>query len=363
MKNKIARKIIRFASFAAILGAVVSLVSYFFFFELGPDTTSYGTFYKESKDSLDLVMVGSSTVRDGFIPMEAYKQYGITAHSIDSSPTHLEVIEIAIDEIARTQNPKVVYIDLNGLNNQTKANAPTFVKDYYSSMPDDHETKEVKKALREKYDYLEESEEWEPFKGHNSFRQQIYWESFVYNEQFYTKGYYPQYGVKEAKVCEVDPEKTLPLSEDAKNYLSEILSLCKKHPDIQFLFGQMPRYLSDAIASFDPYQIHSPLEAMYIVRSAKKEVEEAGYRFLDYSSNDFLQNTLKLDAKTDQYDAEHLNHRGALKFTSYFSQYLMDEFFHEKPIHSEEVTKSFDEAYEGYKKAVAKAEKKLGIAS
>lgn len=361
MKNKVLKKILRFGSFALILGAVISLVSYFFFFDLGPDTTSYGTFYKETKDSLDLVMVGSSTVRDGFIPMESYKQYGITSHSIDSAPTHLEVIEIAIEEIARTQKPKVVYVDLNGLNNQTKANAQTFVQDYYSSMPSDSETKKVKKALREKYDYLSDSDDWEPFKGHNSFRQQIYWESFVYNEQLYTKGYYPQYIVKEVEVCEVDPYKTLPMSEDASTYLDEILSICKKHPDIHFLFGQMPRYLSDKIASFDAYQIHSPVDAMYIVRSAKTRVEEAGYTFLDFSSVDFLQNTLKLDPKADQYDAEHLNHRGALKFTTYFSQYLIDNYFHEKPAHSEEITKEFDEAYEGYKKVVAKAEKKLGI--
>lgn len=362
MKSKKAKHIIRICSFSAILVVVVCLISHFFFFNLGPDTTSYGTFYKETKDSLDLVMVGSSTVRDGFIPMEAYKQYGITSHSIDSSPTHLEVIEIAIDEIARTQKPKVVYIDLNGLNNQTKSNAKTFVQDYYSSMPSDDETNEIKKKLREKYNYLVDSSSWEPFSGHNSFRQQIYWESFVYNKQFYTKGYYPQSGVKEAKVCEVDPDKTLPLSEDAQTYLQEILDICKKYPDINFIFGQMPRYLSDEITSFDMYQIHSPLEAMYMVRSAKTKVEEYGYKFVDFSSLDFLQNTLKLDPKTDQYDAEHLNHRGATKFTTYFSKYLIDEYFNKQtPTHSENVTKAFDEAYTGYKKVVASVEKKLGM--
>lgn len=361
MKSKKTKNIIRFCSFSIIAITVITIIAHYFFFNLGPETTSYGTFYKEAKDSLDLVMIGSSTVRDGFIPAEAYKQQGITSHSIVSSPTHLEVIEIAIDEVARTQKPKVVYVDLNGLNNQTKANAQTFVKDYYSSMPDDDETKEVKKKLREKYTYLVSDDVWEPFSGHNSFRQQIYWESFVYNKQFYTKGYNPQKGVKEAKVCEVDPDKTLPLSDDAKTYLEEILEICKKYPNINFIFGQMPRYLSDEIASFDMYQINSPLDAMYMVRSAKARVEECGYKFVDFSSLDFLENTLKLDPKKDQYDAEHLNHRGAYKFTTYFSQYLIDEYFKEKPTHTKEVEDDYEKCYVKYKEIVKKIEKKLGM--
>lgn len=359
MKPK-AKHLIRFLSFSAIFSVIISLISHFLFFELGPSTTSYGTFYLEKKDSLDLVMVGSSTVRDGFIPMEAYHQAGITSHSIDSSPTHLEVIKIAIDEIARTQKPKVVYIDINGLNNQTRENANTFVKDYFSSMPNDEETKKIKKELCGKYGYLNAEAAWEPFKGHNSFRQQIYWESFVYNEQFYTKGYFPQTGVKEAILSEVDPDKTLPLSEDAEAYLDEILQTCKKHPDIRFLFGQMPRYLSDKMSSFDMYQIHSPLEATYMVRSAKKKIEENGYVFLDYSSNEFLSDTLHLDPKKDQYDAEHLNHRGAKKFTKYFTEYLMENFFdNTRPVHSKEIKEDFEKTYKEYRKISKKAEKKL----
>lgn len=362
--KKRTQNILRFTSFGMFAIAAISLVSQYFFWSLGPETTAYGTFYKEEKDSLDLVMVGSSTVRDGFIPMECYKQTGITSHSIVSSPTHLEVIEIAIKEIARTQNPKVVYIDLNGLNNQTKADAPVFVKDYYSSMPDDNETKNIKEELRKKYDYLTDVSEWEPFKGHNSFRQQVYWESFVYNAQFYTKGYYPNPTSKPTEVSPVDKSKTEALSSDAKTYLNEILGICKEFPDIHFLFGQMPRYLSSTIASFDAYQKHAPLDAYYMVKSAKPLVEESGYTFLDYGDPEFLKNTLGLDPEKDQYDAEHLNHGGALKFTKYFSDYLLTNFFGgEKPAHSEEVTEDFDKSYKEYRKIVKKAEKKLGINS
>lgn len=351
-------KKLRIIPFTALLVTSVVLLSHFMFVPLDKNTTAYGSFYSEKEDSLDLVMVGSSTVRDGFIPMEAYHDYGITSHSIVSSPTHLEVIEIAIDEIARTQNPKVVYIDLNGLNNQTKDNADSFVKDYFSCMPDC----QAKTDLTKKYDYLNESSEWEPFTNHNTFRQQIYWESFVYNKTIYTKGYNPNKKVEPQEEIDVDTTKTLPLSEDATIYLNEIIEKCKQYPEINFIFGMMPRYLSDTISSFDLYQIHSPLEAMYIVRSAKETIQENGFTYLDFwEEKDILKNKIHLDAKTDQKDAEHLNYRGAKKFTTYFMDYLMDNFFKEPVSHSEEVKKEFDHDYEEYLEIIEPVKKALGM--
>lgn len=352
------KNFVKFISFSALSAISVSLLAYFMFIPLDSDTTAYGSFYSEKENSLDLVMVGSSTVRDGFIPMEAYHEYGITSHSIVSSPTHLEVIEIVIDEIARTQKPKVVYIDLNGLNNQTKDNQQTFVEDYYACMPEC----EAKKEIAKKYDYLNQNSEWELFPNHNNFRQQVYWESFVYNSMLYTKGYNPNKIMKEQIPAEVSTTKTLPMSNDAKTYLKEIIAKCKQYPDINFIFGMMPRYLSAEISSFDLYQIHSPRDAMYIVRGAKETLEEEGFTYLDFwEEENILSGKIGLDPKTDQKDAEHLNHRGAKKFTKYFMDYLKENYFTSTITHSEEVTKEFDEAYEEYLDIIKPVEKALGM--
>lgn len=348
---------VKFFTFTIITLVATLLLSHFMFIPLDSTTSAYGSFYSEIENSLDLVMVGSSTVRDGFIPMEAYHEYGITSHSIVSAPTHLEVIEIAIDEIARTQNPKVVYIDLNGLNNQSKDNADSFVKDYYSCMPEG----ESKKALTKKYPYLKEKTEWELFPNHNNFRQQVFWESLIYNQMLYTKGYNPEKAVQAQKIENIDKTKTLDMSFDAKTYLNEIIEKCNQYKDrITFIFGMMPRYLSSTISSFDMYQIHSPLDAMYIVRSAKSILEKAGYEYIDYWDDDYKFDEIGLDPKTDQKDAEHLNHRGAKKFTAYFSKYLMNKYFNnKKPSHSEEVKGEFDEAYKEYLEIIKPIEKAL----
>ena len=366
--NKNVKNVIKFATFVALFVGIITPIAHFLFVPLNSDITSYGSFYKEKENSLDLVMVGSSTVRDGFSPLEAYHEYGITSHSVNSSPTHLEVIKIALEEIERVQSPKVVYVDLNGLNNQTQDSAPSFVQDYYDCMPEGA----AKNAIAEKYSYIKTKEEWEFFAHHNGFRQQIYWESFVYNKQLYTKGYFPNdtavKGLKVNNVAKENPADTPTISPDGHQYLKDILEIATKYKDkTHFIFGQMPRYLQNGIASFDLYAIHDPLTAYYMVRSVRTEVEEAGFEFVEWCDTDFLSNTLMLDPKKDQFDAEHLNHLGAKKFTAYFSKYLMDNYLEgsivdgkERMIHSQEIEEDFQNSYEGYLGVVAPIEKKLG---
>ncbi|MBP5091068.1 MAG: hypothetical protein J6328_00705 [Bacilli bacterium] len=288
---------------------------------------------------------------------------------MNSSPTHLEVIKIALEEIERVQSPKVIYVDLNGLNNQTEDSAPSFVQDYYDCMPEG----EAKEAVAKKYAYIKTKEEWEFFAHHNGFRQQIYWESFVYNKQLYTKGYFPNdTAVKGLKVNEVkkeSPSDTPSISQDGRQYLKDILEIAAKYKDeTHFIFGQMPRYLQSGITSFDLYQIHDPLTAYYMVKSIRQEVVDAGFEFVDWCDTAFLQETLKLDPKKDQFDAEHLNHNGAKKFTKYFSSYLMDNYLEgefingsERMTHSQEVEEDFSSSYEGYLKVIEPVEKRLSL--
>ena len=371
--NKHVKNLIKAASFTLLLVGILTPIAHFLFIPLDSSVTSYGSFYKEKEQSLDLVMVGSSTVRDGFIPLEAYHDYGITAHSVDSSPTHLEVIKIAIDEIERTQSPKVVYVDLNGLNNQTRDSAQSFVQDYFDCMPDGEAKDAVKARLAEEGINLTTKSDWEVFAHHNGFRQQIYWESFVYNHQMWTKGYYPNStvtkGMEIHEVAKENPSDTPEISQDGKKYLKDILEIASKYKDkTHFIFGQMPRYLQDDIVSFDLYQVHDPLTAFYMVRSAKKQVEEAGFEFVEWCDPAFLAKTLKIDPNLDQFDAEHLNHRGAKKFTAYFSSYLMDNYLGDMPKfdngkikHDDAIVEDFDEAYEKYREIVGKVETKLGM--
>ena len=339
--------IVKIATFTSLMAAILSVLATIGFRPLSNGATSYGSFYSEKEESLDFVVIGNSTTREGFSPVEVWHEYGLTSHALCSSPTHLEVIKIAIDEIARVQTPKMIYVDINGLTFQSKENAAMYVKDYAACMPEG----EAKENLIKEYPYLSESPEFELFAHHNNFRNQIYWESFFYETQLYTKGYYPTSKVSALTPAAVDPEKMSALPNSAISYLKEILEVCKKHPETEYIFGEMPRILTEGTA----------LDRYYQLRSAKSVVEEYGFTYLDWCDKT---DEIGLDPNRDQRDENHLNHRGAKKFSLYLGKYVAERYGLGKHTHDrqEEVKNDFDAAYAFYKdKVAAKIEKRLGM--
>ncbi len=366
MKKETKIKIVKAVSFSLLSGAIVTSLAVFAFTPIPKEATAYGCFYTEKENSLDLVLVGNSTSREDFIPVEAWHRYGITSHCIGSNPSHLEVIKIAIDEIARTQNPKLVIVDVNGLTFQNQESASTYVKAYIKAMPDG----EAKDALVEKYPYVTESSGFELFKNHNEWRDQYWWETKIFGSYSYNKGYNPQ-GMKYAITpIEVDPDRidaewldidpgliTNPnkTPHTPKDYLIEILETAKKHPEIDFIFGEMPRYLSNQTE-----REKLILNRYYELRACQSVVESYGFEWIDFCDRI---SEMGIDPKTDQRDGDHLNHRGAKRFTKYLGQFFLDRYPEvERNSHSNEAIEDFDQAYEDYLKNVdKKLTKKLNI--
>ena len=233
-------QVVKLITFPILLTGCILALNFGLFSQARDDLTSYGQFYKEEEKCLDVVLIGNSTLREGYVPTRMWHNYGITSRGLSSSPTHPEVIKVAISEVMRFQEPKVVFIDLNGLTYQNKSDAEFFIKQYYKALPEG----EFKNELEQKYDYLKHiDEEYELFHNHNNFRQQQYWESIVYHEQFITKGYYPNKIVHHVKPVTPDENTILDLPKDGQEYLDEIKAECLKYSDkTTFIFGKMPRY-------------------------------------------------------------------------------------------------------------------------
>lgn len=304
--------------------------------------TAYGGFYSEKENSIDVISIGSSTVKEGIIGNEIWNNYGVTSYSINSAPTHPEVIKIIIDEIARTQSPKVVYVDLMGLTYHLRENQKTFVREYVNSMPDGKE----KEELIKKYSYLkDDDEELEIFDGHNNFRNPNYLSAVFLNSSHEFKGYTPIYTKISQKVDNtIDYSKTISLPKDGKEYLIEILETCKKYPHINFLFGMMPKFIN----SSDAYEVH-------MLNSAIPTIESYGYKYINWAK---YTKEIGLDPSFDMRDSQHLNVYGAIKFTDYFAKYLDKNYGIVGNTYSDDVVKDFDECYKTYEKRVLKKVKR-----
>ena len=338
--RKTAIKIISFSTLTLVALAVMD--AYLFI----PVVSSYQTFYEEKDHSLDMVLIGNSTLREGYIPILSYHEYGIANYSISASPTHLEVIKIAMEEVAIHQSPKMVFVDLSGLTFQSHDNQQMYVKEFVSAMPES----ERKEELYHTYPYLRRDEKDFLFPYHNTFRQQIYWEALVYKKAFHTKGYFPNDIVANVTPASVDYTSTLPLTEDANLYLDEILEVASRHPNIDLVFGRMARVYT-----------HDTEKDAFTLRSCKAKIEEKGFTYVDFSED---WENIGLDPSRDQKDVNHLNHRGAVKFTRYLGKYFCSRYGvdAEHPLtHDEDVKESFDRSYEEYCETVKDIEKKLGM--
>ena len=341
-------EIVKLILFPIILTGCALSMNFFVFAKVDDSLTSYGQFYQEIGDALDVTFIGNSTLREGFSPLDLWHEYGITSRGLSSSPTHPEVIKNAIPHVIDAQHPKAIFIDINGLTFQKKANAEFFIKQYYSSITNE----DYKKDLEEKYSYLlDKGNEFEPFKNHNNFRQQQHWESIVYPAQFKTKGYYPNKIVYKVKPLEEDKDAVMDLPTDGKEYYEEILSVCEQYKDqVKFYFTKMPRYNTNK----------NQLEETYMLRSIKDDIASRGYTFIDFSEH---LDEIGLNPEQDFKDFEHLNHLGAKKFTHYFGEYLKDSVNLEVKDHPENVVndynKAYDDTYEFLKKIEDKLNKKV----
>ncbi|MCR5505612.1 MAG: hypothetical protein K6F07_01285 [Bacilli bacterium] len=332
--NDVRKKVAKSLIFLLILGAIIALLCIFVFVPVHI-TNAYSSFYMEAKNSLDVTLIGNSTVMFDYIPALAYHEGGVTSHIIGSQPSHPEVIKIAIEEVYRTQgaSSQVVFIDLTGLTYQTHDQQESLVRNYYDSMPES----EFKKELANRYSYLKNSGNggFELFKYHNNFRN---YELFIEasGEQKKLKGHKPMGGITKINAVNIDPNKTLPLPKDGQDYLKEILDVAKKYPSMQFLFGRMPRFVAS----------HN-VNDCYTLRSAKPVIESYGYQYVDFCEYVY---DIGLDPNKHQRDEEHLNIQGASIFTPYFINYLKNNYSLTPVEKSSDVMKDFNNCYEFYKK-------------
>lgn len=330
------KNLIKFMSFTLILSLSIICLDYFVF--TGEIKNSrYHQFFLEEENSLDVVVIGSSTVRQGISPAIAWDEFKVTSFNISNSPIHPEVIKLAIDEIGRTQSPKVVFVDLTGLTYQKEKDEKSFVKDFISAIPNS----EYKDTLVAKYEeYFDD--EIELFKNHNDFRNPNYFNIFS-NQNEYLKGFSPVYDVSVLKGTKTNKEenKTSNLPSDGQKYFEGIMEVCAKYPHINFLFGVMPKYVNEGHA-----------EEIYKLRSIVPTLKKYGHKWVEF---DDYTDEVGLLPSEDFADTGHLNYKGATKFTKFFINYI-DELYGDVlgNEHSDSVIVNFNKAAKNYKKHISK---------
>ena len=82
-------------------------------------TDSYKAFFEEDKNTIDVLFLGASTGLNSFLPIELYKETGITSYNLCSGYQMMETSYYLLKEACFYQKPKCLVIDVSSLTYDT----------------------------------------------------------------------------------------------------------------------------------------------------------------------------------------------------------------------------------------------------
>lgn len=261
-------------------------------------------YYAEPKNSLDVVLIGSSGLFSAFAPLEAWNKYGFTSYNFCTNAQGVDSVPFVIKESLKTQKPKVLVVDcFNFIHRQVAREFDDFTIRYNTdgfkySLDRINLINKVIPESRNKLSFY-----FDIIKYHS----EPMGNDFFYSKHNPEKGFqFLPWGIsKKAPLT----TKVSPLSPDMDKYLDDILKESKKQ-NTKIIFTYMPYgYISD--------------EASEQVNYIAKKVKNNGFEFLNLEQ---YQNEINLDMKKDCWDVRHFNIYGAEKITAFLAKYLAKNY-------------------------------------
>ncbi len=275
-------------------------------------------FYEQEKDSIDVLILGSSRAWVDIEPTILWDQYGITSFGLGASCQSVCSSFFYLKEAIKTQKPEVVVFEGSGFKpgvgetdiyrqnslfsmklslnklDAIKAIVPErkrtkFLFEYiyyhnrYSSLTIDDYMKQYKAVNRLPYP------DYKVFKGSSD----LFWTQDFSGENLYVE----------------NRGERLPLDEKAVEYYEKIIDLCRDN-EIAL------------ITIISPYAGYNSNDAAYY-NSSSDLASEHNIPFINF--NEHL-TELSLDPAQDYAEASHLNWCGTKKFSVFLGDYLMNHY-------------------------------------
>lgn len=279
-------------------------------------------FFYEPKNTLDVVMIGSSAWYTFWSPMVAYEYTGITSFDYAQGAMPADCLEYCIREVLKYQKPKVIaldarmflYRDENTLQTNEAGEHYIDVRTVSDTMPYSFNRFSMLYSVR---DYLEDglSAHLDLLFYHDRWKE-VFAEGGISlharGKRDYTKGYDVHGEITPyerpqdvSAVTEVQA-----LSDSTEALLRRLCAYCEEQ-DIAVLFVALPT------AGHDETQ-----QKRY--NYMKQVIGE--YEGIDFLNTNDDTEEMGIDFATDLYDSTHANYLGTVKFTSYLEDYLISAY-------------------------------------
>jgi len=277
-------------------------------------------FYKQPKDSIDVVLMGSSAIYRGWSSMVAWHEYGITSYAWSTSAQPAAAYRFIIKDVLKRQSPDVFVI-----------NTRPFKSDL--SPDNEHDLGAIRKVTdnmpfslnrKQAIDYILDSIGVKT----DNFKMDYYFSFILYHNRWkegldaLNIGEDRYSRIKGTRIgpeifrsrdlsSDVDTDLTderLPLSESNYENLINLLEWLKEE-DIPVVFLRLPYVASE--------------KEHKILNTVADIIDDYGFEYLDFSDG---ATKMGIDFSSDFYDKKHLNVYGMEKSTKWLSEYLIENY-------------------------------------
>ena len=277
--------------------------------------------HKEPKDTIDVLLIGSSATYSGFSSAYAYEKFGFTSYPYAIGGGTCTMWKPALQDALRTQKPKLVVVDVfgGGYEHEMIATRSSQLYLIMNSVPFSSEKISTAREISENVNNVSAASMVFPFiKCHSRVPINILrLKDRMDTERF---GPSPLKGIetrtRTRQLALVDDasfsEETVPLDQETERIIRDFLDFCKSK-DIEVLFVKYPTVLTQQ----DPDELLVNLKANRVCEIAG----EYGYSSLNMQK-DF--HTIGLQERQDYYNHGHTNIRGQKKVTGFLGKYIQD---------------------------------------
>ena len=278
-----------------LLGLSILIATGSLFFQPKNNRTMYGMelpdangVLGEPKETIDVLFVGDSISYCSIIPMQIWRDYGITSYLCGSTMQHLYVSKEFIEKTFEKQSPKIVFLGTATIFNNFTEKEKT-----WNSL-------EQKVPLLRYHDRWKEINEWPEWE--TGFK-------IEYIHQVIEKGYNYNDSIEGIDVGNshilTDALEWIPPIN--KKTLQEIVRICNRN-DAKLILLSEP----NMTGSWAPHR-HNAIALL------AEEME------LEYIELNYMPEEVPIDWSHDTFDrGDHLNYFGAQKVTSYLGKYLSE---------------------------------------
>lgn len=268
-------------------------------------------FYKEEKNSIDVVFVGASEVSAGYSAPYAFSLFGYTSYPYSIDGMEIKDVKRMLAEIYSYQTPKLVVIDISCATSYSQKKSG---KEPSRVLVDNIPMSKHKLELLGMYTDMDERvNSVFPFITHHGFIPDFEYIKFCFRNENILKGTY----ARSSKIENVGTifeltEKKRALPDNLQKELTNLLEYCKKN-NYSVVFTRFPNRVNNE-AFLKRYE-----ECNYILDF----VSSRGFPVIDCMTKAFLDG---VDYQNDFYTNDHLSINGQRKLTRYLGAILTEKY-------------------------------------